>query len=64
MINFIEMKAGIKLKKVGAPQPKDIIKSSVNDAIKCFDKVDDSVLSLFKGTAEDLIESKGAVKAL
>ena len=64
LISLIEGKAGIKLKKIGAPQPKDIIKNSVKDAIKGFDTVSDDVLNLFKETAEQLVDSKGAVKAV
>lgn len=64
LINLIESKAGIKLKKIGAPQPEDIIKSSAEEVIKGFEKVDESVLSFFKDTAEHLIETKGALKAV
>lgn len=64
MITMIEGKAGIKLKKIGAPQPKDIIKASVKDTIKGFHKVDDKVLEMFKETAAELVESYGAEKAV
>uniref|UniRef100_A0A7S3K9M8 RNA helicase n=1 Tax=Euplotes crassus TaxID=5936 RepID=A0A7S3K9M8_EUPCR len=64
LINIIESKAGIKLKKIGAPQPTDIIKASANEAIKGFEKVDDSVTHLFEETAQKLIEEKGAMKAV
>lgn len=64
LINIIESKAGIKLKKIGAPQPEDIIKSSAKEAIKGFNKVDESVLTMFEDTAQDLIDSKGALKAV
>lgn len=63
-IKLIETKAGIKLKKIGAPQPQDIIKSSAKEVIKGFEKVDDEVLELFEETAQQLIESKGALKAV
>ena len=64
LINLIESKAGIKLKKIGAPQPEDIIKSSAKEAIKGFEKVDESVLSLFEETAQYMIDTKGALKAV
>jgi ATP-dependent RNA helicase DDX21 len=64
LINMIESKCGIKLKKIGAPQPEEIIKSSAKEAIKGFEKVDESVLKLFEDTAKDFIESKGALKAV
>lgn len=64
LINQIEAKAGIKLKKIGAPQPEEIIRTSAKEAIKGFDKVDESVLTLFEDTAQFLIDSKGALKAV
>ena len=64
LINLIESKAGIKLKKIGAPQPEEIIRSSAKEAIKGFEKVDEEVLKLFEETAQQLIDSKGALKAV
>lgn len=64
LINLIESKAGIKLKKIGAPQPEEIIRSSAKEAIKGFEKVDEEVLKLFEETAQKLIDSKGALKAV
>lgn len=64
LINLIESKAGIKFKKIGAPQPEDIIKHSAKEAIKGFDKVDEKVLSMFEDTAQYLIDTKGALKAV
>lgn len=64
LISMIENKAGVKLKKIGAPQPEEIIKSSAKQVIKGFEKVDHSVLPLFEDTAKQLIESKGALEAV
>lgn len=64
MINMIESKAGIKFKKIGAPQPEDIIKSSAKEAIKGFEKVDEGVLNFFEDFAQYLIDTKGALKAV
>lgn len=64
LINIIESKAGIKLKKIGAPQPEDIIKSSAKEAIKGIEKVDEGVLNLFEDFAQYLIDTKGALKAV
>lgn len=64
LLNLIESKAGIKLKKIGAPQPEDIIQSSAKEVIKGFEKVDKEVLKLFEETAKNLIESKGALTAV
>jgi hypothetical protein len=44
--------AGITFKKIGAPQPEDIIKASSKDVVKSFCNIDTSVLSLFEETAQ------------
>ena len=64
MINLIENKAGIKFKRIGAPQPEDIIKASGKGVIEGFDQVNEEVLPHFYEAAQELIEKKGAVKAV
>jgi ATP-dependent RNA helicase DDX21 len=64
LVNMIESKAGIKFKKIGAPQPEDIIKASAKEAIKGFEKVDEEVLKMFEDTAKYLIDTEGALKAV
>jgi len=63
-MKLIEDKAGIKFKKIGAPQPKDIIKSTANDIHNELDNVEPEVLSLFKESATKLILEKGALNAV
>jgi len=64
LLRLVERRAGVRFKRVGAPQPEDIIQSSSNDAIKCLDQVPESAIDLFRGVAEKLIEEKGAVESL
>lgn len=54
MIDRIERKAQIKLKKVGIPQISDILKASARDITLGFDKVSDEVFPYFEQTAEKL----------
>ncbi len=64
LVNLVESKAGVKFKKIGAPQPEEIIKASAGEAIKGFEKVDATVCALFEETAQKLIDDKGALKAV
>ena len=64
MISTIENKAGIKFKKIGAPQPEDIIKASAKGVIEGFGTVDQDVLSHFTDAAQDFIDKEGALKAV
>jgi hypothetical protein len=43
--------AGIKLKRIGVPQPEDVIKASSKDILKNLKNVNEEVLHLFKDTA-------------
>lgn len=64
MIQQIEQKAGIILKKVGTPQPEEIIKASAEGVLEALDQVQEDVLIYFEDAANELIESKGAEKAV
>jgi len=64
LLKNIEAKTGIIFKKIGAPQPEDIVRSSAKDAIKFLDKIPESILEYFRPAAEQLIKDKGAVDAL
>eukprot|EP00730_Choanoeca_flexa_P018423 TRINITY_DN8957_c0_g1_i1.p1 TRINITY_DN8957_c0_g1~~TRINITY_DN8957_c0_g1_i1.p1 ORF type:complete len:746 (+),score=242.38 TRINITY_DN8957_c0_g1_i1:87-2324(+) len=63
-IRYVEKRAGITFKRIGAPQPSDIIKASARDAIQSLDAVPDSVLPHFKDVAQELIAKRGAEDAL
>lgn len=64
LVQQIERVAGVTLKKIGTPQPEDIIKASGKGVIEGLDKVCDEVLPHFEEAANELIESKGALKAV
>jgi ATP-dependent RNA helicase DDX21 len=52
LLEKIEDTAGIKFKKVGPPQPSDIVKESWRDVSKQFDKIDKEVLPMFEEAAQ------------
>ena len=60
----IERKANIILKRVGTPQPCDIIKASVRDITNGLKQVSDEVLPLFETAADELIKELGAEGSL
>lgn len=64
LVGNIERHAGITLKKIGAPQPEEIIKASGKGVIEALEKVNETVLPHFKETATALIKDKGAEKAV
>nr|XP_002130533.1 nucleolar RNA helicase 2 [Ciona intestinalis] len=66
MIKKVERVAGIKFKMVGPPQPKDIVKASVNDAIASLDLVDKKITAEFMKHAEQVASNHagGAMEAL
>ena len=66
LIEQIESQAGISLKRIGIPQPNEVIKASAMDINKNLREVSDEVLPLFAETAKALIREKGgdAEKAL
>ena len=60
----IEARSGVHFKRIGAPQPADIIIASARDARRTLDGVSDTVIPYFEDVAKELIAEKGAVKAL
>ena len=60
LLERIEQKAKIKIKRIGAPQKKDIIQSSIRDIEINILKIDDSMIKLFNDSAKNLIEQFGA----
>ena len=59
LIEQIENQAGIKLQRIGVPQPDEVIQASAMDIIKNLDQVHDDVLPLFAETADEFIRQKG-----
>ena len=64
LLERIERLAKIKMRKIGPPQPGDIVKASARDIVISLKTVEDSVLQFFNEIAEEMIEEEGAVKAL
>ena len=66
LIEQIESQAGIKLQRIGVPQPEDVIRASADEIITNLDQVHRDVLPLFGDTATNLIDQHGgdAHKAL
>lgn len=62
----IEDLAGIKFKRIGVPQPEDVIKASSRNILKNLHDVNEDVLPLFEDTARVLIDQHNgdAEKAL
>ena len=56
LIEDIERQAGIKLRRVGVPQPEDVIKASAKDILHNLKNVNSDVLPMFKDAAKELIE--------
>jgi len=59
LVEQIEHQAGIKLQRIGVPQPEDVIKASAMDIVKNLEEVHDDVLPLFVETARALVAKKG-----
>lgn len=64
LVERIERLAKIKMKKIGPPQPFDIIKSSARDIVISLKEVSEGVLEYFNEISEEMIKEEGAVRAL
>lgn len=64
LIDRIEYKIGVTMKKVGVPQPKDLIKASARDIATSFDKVSKDILIHFTESAKDILEHYSPEEAL
>ena len=56
LVEQIEAQAGIKLQRIGVPQPEDVIRASADEIITNLDQVHKDVLPLFDDTATNLIQ--------
>ena len=52
LLERIERVTKIKMKKIGPPQPGDIVKASARDIVISLKQVEDSVLQYFNEIAE------------
>jgi len=57
-VEDIERQAGIKLTRIGIPQPEDVIRASSKEILKNLEQVNHTVLPLFAETATKLIEQQ------
>jgi ATP-dependent RNA helicase DDX21 len=64
LLERIEQRAKIKIKRIGAPQKKDIIEASIRDTYKSLMTIDDSMIKLFSEDAKKLIEEFGTENAV
>ena len=64
LLERIEQKAKIKIKRIGAPQKKDIIEASIRDTYKNLMMIDDSMIKIFTENAKKLIEEFGSENAV
>jgi ATP-dependent RNA helicase DDX21 len=55
LVSQIENKAGIKMDKIGVPQPEQVIKASSRDTLSVLKEVNDKVLPLFEEATDMLI---------
>lgn len=65
LVKNIEQRTGVVFKRVGAPQPIDIVQASSRDALRALGEVPASVLPMFRESAQRLIDERGdAVEVL
>ena len=55
LLERIERISKIKMRKIGPPQPVDIVKASARDIVISLKQVEDSVLQHFNEIAEEMI---------
>lgn len=60
----VEYRAKIKFKKVSGPTKEDIIRASVEDAVRSIEGVQSETLDYFRSSAKELIAERGAEDAL
>lgn len=61
-LQFLENKTGTQFKKIGIPQPEDVIKAQARDITNHLSEVNNEVVDLFEETAQDIIERYGGAK--
>lgn len=64
LIKELERGTGNTLRRIGAPQPSDLLVAESRSAGERFEGLDEAVVSKFLGPADELIEKLGAQKAL
>jgi len=64
ILRLIEHKKGIKMQRVGPPQPSDVVAAAAEDAVRQLDHVHQASVDAFMEKAKELIEERGAAVAL
>ncbi|CAK9111982.1 unnamed protein product [Durusdinium trenchii] len=64
LLRLIEHKKGIKMRRVGPPQPKDVVGAAADDAVRQLDTVHEASVEAFTAKAKEVIEERGAEAAL
>ena len=64
LMDKIEFKARIKFRKIGAPQPSDIMRATARDVGYSLDNVSKDVLTHFGETAREILENYSPEEAL
>lgn len=64
ILRLIEHKKGIKMQRVGPPQPTDVVSSAAEDAVRQLDHVHQASVDAFLEKAREIIADRGAEVAL
>ena len=64
LIERIERSARIKFKKIGAPQPSDIMRANARDVAHSLDNVSSDVLSYFNENVQEILEKFSPEEAI
>ncbi|KAK9857176.1 hypothetical protein WJX84_009545 [Apatococcus fuscideae] len=62
LIPFIEKRAGLKFERIGAPQPKDIVRVAGEKAVEALARYDRNVIGMFKAAAAKLVQEVGSAE--
>ncbi|KAJ8902956.1 hypothetical protein NDN08_006273 [Rhodosorus marinus] len=58
-VRVLEHKTGVKLKRVGPPQPRDVVKAAATDATRFLENLHEDNIESFLDAARELMKSSG-----
>lgn len=58
-VRVLEHKAGVKLRRVGPPQPSDVVRAGVLDAAKVLEDLHKDSIKRFRDAADELVKKSG-----
>eukprot|EP00301_Raphidiophrys_heterophryoidea_P025916 c8811_g1_i1.p1 GENE.c8811_g1_i1~~c8811_g1_i1.p1 ORF type:complete len:813 (+),score=290.44 c8811_g1_i1:90-2441(+) len=64
ILKIIERKTGCRFQRISAPQPADIVRSSVKSTVRRLAQVHDDVSRYFEEAAKELVETHDVVRTL